>query len=396
MANFLFVWELGGNLGHLMQFLPIAQELRRQGHHVVFALRELSALEHCEAAVEFPVLQSPRWLPRLNKAPEDLAYSDILLGAGYLSAAGVQTLVTAWRYLFQLTCADLVICDHAPTAVLAARVDKRRAIAIGTGFTCPPAQAGLPHFAVLSRQQLQQVTAREIKTLNVCNTILQKSGARRLQKLAELFADLPILLCTYPELDHYGVRDSVDYLGPIYTDVAMPAPQWPQRYQQNILVYLNNFMYWDIYIAAFQAVQANFLIAAVGISAEKLKQCTADHITVVDYPIGLQTVLAHADLVVCHGGHGTVATALMAAKPLLILPMQKEQGLMALRIAEHALGSYWSGGDVASLIGELRNILSDRSAHAAVQAFAEKYADNTVASTVNQIVARLINVATVE
>ena len=43
-----------------------------------------------------------------------------------------------------------------------------------------------------------------------------------------------------------------------------------------------------------------------------------------------------ADLVICHGGHGTVARALAAGKPLLICPSVGDMGENAARVA-------WSG-----------------------------------------------------
>jgi UDP:flavonoid glycosyltransferase YjiC (YdhE family) len=43
-----------------------------------------------------------------------------------------------------------------------------------------------------------------------------------------------------------------------------------------------------------------------------------------------------ADVVICHGGHGTVARALAAGKPLLVCPSVGDMGENAARVA-------WSG-----------------------------------------------------
>lgn len=37
----LFAWELGANLGHLARDIPVAEQLRKLGHDVTFAARDL-------------------------------------------------------------------------------------------------------------------------------------------------------------------------------------------------------------------------------------------------------------------------------------------------------------------------------------------------------------------
>ena len=40
MATFLFAWELGGGLGHVLPFRPVSQTLIADGHRLVPALRD--------------------------------------------------------------------------------------------------------------------------------------------------------------------------------------------------------------------------------------------------------------------------------------------------------------------------------------------------------------------
>jgi UDP:flavonoid glycosyltransferase YjiC (YdhE family) len=46
----------------------------------------------------------------------------------------------------------------------------------------------------------------------------------------------------------------------------------------------------------------------------------------------MSRVQQEASLVICHGGFGTVTAALLAGRPLLILPQQLEQTVLALRL----------------------------------------------------------------
>jgi UDP:flavonoid glycosyltransferase YjiC (YdhE family) len=60
-----------------------------------------------------------------------------------------------------------------------------------------------------------------------------------------------------------------------------------------------------------------------------------DNATMVDWVLYSQAMPA-ADLVICHGGHGTVARALAAGKPLLVSPSAGDMGENAARVD-------WSG-----------------------------------------------------
>ncbi|HKH42437.1 MAG TPA: nucleotide disphospho-sugar-binding domain-containing protein, partial [Solirubrobacterales bacterium] len=71
--------------------------------------------------------------------------------------------------------------------------------------------------------------------------------------------------------------------------------------------------------------------------------------TVVDWMLYSQAMPA-ADVVVCHGGHGTVARALAAGAPLLVCPSVGDMGENAARVA-------WSGAGLSVP----RRLLSPRS-----------------------------------
>jgi UDP:flavonoid glycosyltransferase YjiC (YdhE family) len=70
---------------------------------------------------------------------------------------------------------------------------------------------------------------------------------------------------------------------------------------------------------------------------------------VVDWMLYSQTMPA-ADVVICHGGHGTVARALAAGTPLLVCPSVGDMGENAARVA-------WSGAGLSVP----RRLLSPRS-----------------------------------
>jgi MGT family glycosyltransferase len=77
-------------------------------------------------------------------------------------------------------------------------------------------------------------------------------------------------------------------------------------------------------------------------------------------------VLRHAAAVVTHGGHGTVAKALAADVPLLVMPMGRDQGDNAARVVAHGAGLRLKRSARPSAIaGALRRVLEDPSFGAA-------------------------------
>ena len=139
MSRIVFAWELGANYGYISQFLPFARELRKRGHEVVMAVRELHHASRMLEDNNIPVMQAPLWLPTLQGLPDPpLNYAEILLRYGYHDPAGLAGVVSAWRAMLMLFRADVIIASHAPTALFAARSMGLTAAALGTGFSIPP------------------------------------------------------------------------------------------------------------------------------------------------------------------------------------------------------------------------------------------------------------------
>jgi UDP:flavonoid glycosyltransferase YjiC (YdhE family) len=139
MATILYAWELGGGLGHMMRFLPLAKKLAARGHRVVAALRELRRAEQAFGAADIQYLPAPYLAWKVSEQIEPVrTYADLLQNVGCVRFEDLQILSRAWRTLFAMVRPDLVLCDHSPTALLAASLDEIPCAMIGTGFCCPP------------------------------------------------------------------------------------------------------------------------------------------------------------------------------------------------------------------------------------------------------------------
>ncbi|WP_269745792.1 glycosyltransferase, partial [Mycobacterium celatum] len=69
-------------------------------------------------------------------------------------------------------------------------------------------------------------------------------------------------------------------------------------------------------------------------------------------------LLAHADLVVCGGGHGMVAKTLLAGVPLVVVPGGGDQWEMANRVARQGSGKLIRPLTAEALVAAVGEVLS--------------------------------------
>ncbi len=103
MSTILYVWEIGGGLGHLLRFAPLAEMLVARGHRVVAAVRESKNAGHAFAgtAVEFLPAPHLNW-PAPGAIDPVYTYAELLHNIGFGRADDLRTLTAAWRTLFAL------------------------------------------------------------------------------------------------------------------------------------------------------------------------------------------------------------------------------------------------------------------------------------------------------
>ncbi len=135
----LFCWELGGGLGHMMQMLPLAEDLAKAGCRVFVALRQLERATDIFGRAGVSFLQAPAWLPGTpGRFRRPVTFAGLLANVGFGSDGELFARACAWRNLMRMVRPDLIIFDHSPTALLASRGLATRRALIGSGFCCPP------------------------------------------------------------------------------------------------------------------------------------------------------------------------------------------------------------------------------------------------------------------
>lgn len=185
--------------------MPIARQLDIAGYEVVFALRDLRLAAEILTPAGIPFLPAP--MVSITASSEPINYADILLVSGMGDEFSFRGLMQGWNSLLDLLLPQAIVIDHAPFALIAARARATPAIAIGSGFTVPPIAEPLPTirpWEAISAERLMQADAVALESVN---SHLKVNGGLALTRLSELFTAEPALLTTFPELDHYGVRE---------------------------------------------------------------------------------------------------------------------------------------------------------------------------------------------
>ena len=396
MAHILYAWELGSGLGHIDRMLVTVRMLRARGHTVQLVLRDLSRAHQRLGTEGFASLQAPVWLPQLANPPTLGNYSAMLASAGWLDASGLAGLLTAWRRLITLVHPDWVICDHAPTAMLAARGLGVRVHAVGSSFELPPLGTPeapyFPPMAFWDRSQNAQCAKQDTMLRDSANRALALLGDAPLTHLTDLFAGVNQVIVSVPALAHYdGYPPGTCFVGPSYAGDKGVVPVWPEGIGQRVFAYLAPTHHeFAALMAVLKARPLRALVYARGLSPEAAARLGGPGLRLESQPLHMDTVVADADLVISHGSLGTVTAAALAGKPQLALANHMEQYMVGRRMAMAGVGQVVAPRSQGNPYAQLLATLLDRpEATAAAQALAQQLAGQTPLQTAERLVNQL-------
>jgi UDP:flavonoid glycosyltransferase YjiC (YdhE family) len=387
MSRVLCVWELGQGADHVAAFLPLALALRERGHDVVFALRDLSEADRFLGRRGFALLPAPLWPGDSTPRPPAVSYAEVLFRFGFVDPSGLGAMVRAWRHLFDLVRPDLLVVDHGPTALLASRDSGIPRVRFGTGFGTPPRTHPMPSVAAAAPRQ--RVLDAERRVLDTVNAVRGTLGVAPLDRLAEILDADAEFLATFPELDPYRERDRGEYCGPLLADEGVRAP-WPGEAGERIVGWLDaSARDFDAVLEALRDTGRPTVVHASGIAQSALARDASSRLVCTAEPIRVAEAVREAHLVVGHGDHGVVAAALLAGRPLLLLPIWLEQILLAQNVlglgAAKVVHPESKHPDYARLVEPLAR---DRVARDRAEAFAATHRDHRPDEAIARIVLR--------
>jgi UDP:flavonoid glycosyltransferase YjiC (YdhE family) len=372
----LIAWELGEAFGHLARCQQLAQGLVRRGHAVVLALKDLrlpSRQRLLPVVAVVPAPSTPPLRPAAARMPVN--YADVLRHSGFADADDVAARVEAWQGIFSLARPDVLVADHAPTALLAAHLSGVPRAAIGNGFAIPPVEQPWPSIRpweatadetlVAAEQQLDRVT-------EAAQGVLGRQAAP--VRMRQLFGAHDVL-DTFAELDHYGRRPGAHYVGPIVSVPRALRVGWQGREGSRVLAYLRPGM--PAFVPIVQAlarVDAEVLCVAPGLPPAAARRLATRRLRIALAPVDLPPLLEAADLAVGYGNSGFSTQALLAGVPLLMRPRHVEQALFARRVQALGAGRLLEGRIEADAVAmTVQALLDDPLQREAARAFQERH-----------------------
>ena len=371
-ASIVFCWELGGGLGHVTKAVLLAERLLDRGCRVTFMLRDLDSIDGLLPQGDYRVLQAPVFRGVLSSWPDPADHAELLLHAGFGEAAGLNGRVRAWCDAFELLQADLVIADHAPTAVLAARCAGLPVALFGLGFSAPPPP--WPVFRQWEAAPAVRLAQARRQVTELVNACLARHGRAPLAALPELLAGPANFLLTVPELDHY-LRDADGaHRGCICIDDVGVPPAWPDGPGPCVFAYLRpQLTGLEDLLAALAASGARVLVRAAGIDEALRSRWTSPRLAFTAQFVRLADVAREAALVVCSGTDTAHGMALRGV-PVLSLPMNAEQRVGAERLQATGAGLMALPGTGRVDLGTLLDRLLNRpEARAAARSLAKRH-----------------------
>lgn len=338
LSRILCCWELGGGSGHLGMLAALSSRFRTLGHHVSLVAKDVVNARTWLPDHNIAVFQAPHRGSAANRRGPALSYADLLLRRGYQDSATLVALCGPWLNLIELLAPDLMVVEHSPTAILAARIAGVPVVVTGTGFVVPPAVTPMPSLlpgATTSAADLQTVERDAVARINQALAVF---GTAPIAALAELFDPRSVYLATYPELDHYGVRDGATYYGESGFAGQGAQPCWPRGGGDKVFAYMHpGYPQFAVMLRQLTELGLPALVVAPGIDSDSVRKYGGGRVRVQADLVDLDRVTEACRVIICHGGHGTLAHVLRRGIAPIVVPNFVEQIISAYRLGRQGL-----------------------------------------------------------
>ena len=377
MGRVLMTWELGGGLGHLQRLQPLAAELVARGNRVWVAVRDLSRAGEVYGRTNASLLQSPHKLrPPRDEIRPPVTFPQILHNIGFAEEGELAALAGAWRGMYELVRPDVIVFDHSPTALLAARSVPAKRVLIGTGFTCPPDQHPMPNLRPWAAAETGQLVRDEQRVLALANRVLSAAGCPRLERLGQIVSEVDeTFLATFPELDHYPERPAP---APRYRGAWNKAdgrpPHWPAGSGPRVFAYLKPCKALPQLLDKLKALRCPTLVVCDGIDAAVVEAHASPTLRFETTKLDLSLVGRECEVAITNGNHGTTSGLLLAGKPVLHVPLHLEQLLLARAVSRLGAGLVGPSDQGEALCRCLEELLRSGAPARAAAAFATRHA----------------------
>ena len=396
MAKILFTWELGAGSGHIAPYTNLVNMLESQGHEIYYILKYLNQAHPFFKDTKVTYFQAPgEYRPVIARIRNTNSAAKILFNAGHGDVDYLTAFIKAWRNLYSAINPDLIIFDYSPTAMFAARDTGAKLLAIGTGFHLPPDMNPIPTIwneLGVKKDDKNEVLVFEKKMVKNINEAAERNDITPINHFYELYGADRKIFRTYEEMDHYSGRENAHYSGVLKSAPGAP-PEWPDSPGPKIFAYLKPFKTLPKLLEKIKNKGFPTLIYGDGLSQKLVKEFACKSMVFSEKRLDMDTIGKTADLAICNAGHSASCELLLSGKPLLLLPLNLEQHMVANNIEKLGAGLTAKKLTPEGMVQKLKTLLHEDKYRLAAEDFAKKYKDqdqnqmvNDISDTINDLI----------
>ncbi len=324
-------------LAHISRTLAVAEELHKRKHKVLFALPKRRQHIFKKSTVQFVDIHG--YIDR-----ESIEIVKVVKDNRKIARAIRDELELIDEYK-----PDAVIVDTRLTVLFSAALRKAKVFSLG-------GSDGVPGFSYVPANIFPRINVVIKPVLRVIATSMLKNVLRSLHSVAAKFGSLNNLeniinktVFIVPEIETYFPFNHKSNLQIYYVDPI----SW-NGFNTELPKYLYQLkpdgktVYVTFGGTGFDGDKLISISKTLLKNGFKVIVTTGELVPTSSFPkdknlfvskfLPGQEVVKHVDLVVCHGGYGTVMEAILAGKPVINIPFNPDQLLQSGRITELGLG----------------------------------------------------------
>jgi hypothetical protein len=340
MASVILCSELGRGFGHLAKLADYAVELEAQGYSVKLVCSDLHDAHQIPEFFDIAIFQAPVFREAsLELGVDDvdyLNYSTILRRNGYRDIHTLAPLLRGWLHIQATLNADIVVADHAPTAILAAKLLKIPSIITGSGYCVPPLTTPLKSVQPWRDVPEAELTIEDQALLRVVNdTVVELGfGDVRLKNAKELFEESAQWIFSIPEMDHYGARDQ-PYVVRWTNSTPRLSPVWPRAQGDKILVNLHaDSLYLHALLEQLQLSNLPVLAVIPEVSNGMMERYHNTNINLQREMVDLKQAVDQCNVFINDADHDIVYELMSYGVPSIFLPSRADQIMLAYQLSQ--------------------------------------------------------------
>ena len=380
MARILFTWECGGGLGHLVFYSELIDRLTQDGHKVMFAVRSLASAVRVFGDRPVALIQAPLRMELLaGGVPSPRSYLHVLRNQGFASPDGLLGRFRAWMAIYEAWQPELIVADHAPTAVFTAKhYGRARLVMSGGGFMVPPDTHPFQAFPIEPMASEQDRLAEEQSFLERhINPHMRSVGGKPYDRLCDAFRVDSHWLCQFRETDHYPQRGPTNYLG-TGPSPGGESPVWPAGEGPKLFAYIKPHSDLETLLELIRGKGMPTLIKGDELPPAIEQRFTGPTMRFADKLQDMVEVTRICDLGITNGSVNVSSLFLRAGKPVLMMPLHVEQLISSNMIERNGCGisvDYLAKPDFCYETALADLLAPDNRYRKAAQDYAERHSD---------------------